>query len=66
MVPASIHIPDCSQGSVEVAEGGSSTVWQSMHKGVPVAIKVFRVYPTTDLDNLLSVSSLLARLHLHV
>ncbi|KAF9790526.1 kinase-like domain-containing protein [Thelephora terrestris] len=53
-IPASMHIPDCSQGSVEVAEGNSAIVWKSMHKGVCVAVKVFRVFLTSDLGNLLS------------
>ncbi|KAF9790531.1 kinase-like domain-containing protein [Thelephora terrestris] len=53
MLPTSIHFPDCSQGSVEVAYGGFATVWQSMHNGVRVAVKVFHVYMTSDLDKLL-------------
>ena len=55
----SMYIPDCSQGSVEAAYGGSATIWQSMYKGVRVAVKVIRMTLTSDMDDLLSVSLLL-------
>ena len=53
-----MHIPDCSQGSVEVAYGGSANIWKSMHNGRHVAIKAFRVH--NELDVILRVSALLA------
>ena len=60
-----MYIPDCSQGSVEAAYGGSATVWKSMHKGVCVAVKVFNTYLTSDMGDLISVSVLLVPLRLH-
>ena len=65
MIPTSIYIPDCSQGSVEAAYGGSATVWKSMHKGVCVAIKVFNTYLTSDMDDIISVSVLPVLLRSH-
>ena len=66
MIPMSMYIPDCSQGSVEAAYGGSATAWQSMHKGVCVAVKVFNIYLTSDMDDLLSVGVLLVPVRLYV
>ena len=51
-----MHIPDCSMGSVEVECGGYANVSQGTYKGRRVAIKVVRVYITSDLDIILSVS----------
>ena len=51
-------IPDCSHGSREVASGGYANVSQGMYEGRRVAIKVVRVYITSDLDLILSVSLL--------
>ena len=58
MIPKSMHIPDCSEGSVEVERGGFADVSQSTYQGRQVAIKVVRVYITSDLDVILSVSLL--------
>jgi len=54
-----MHIPDCLEGSMEVASGGYANVSQGTYKGRRVAIKVVRVYITSDLDLILSVSLLL-------
>jgi len=51
-----MYIPDCSEGSVEVESGGFADVSRSMYEGCQVAIKVVRVYVTSDLDAILSVS----------
>jgi len=56
MMPKSMHIPDCSEGSMEVASGGYANVSQGTYEGRRVAIKVVRVYITSDLDLILSVS----------
>ena len=66
MIPTSMCIPDCSRDSVEVAWGGSATVWQSMYKGVRVAVKVIRLTLSSDLDEILSVSLLFAPSHPYV
>jgi hypothetical protein len=54
-----MHIPDCSKGSVEVERGGFADVSQGTYQGRLVAIKVVRVYITSDLDAILSVSLIL-------
>ena len=51
-----MHIPDCSEGSVEVERGGFANVSQGTYKGHRVAIKVVRVCLMDDLDVILSVS----------
>ena len=51
-----MHIPDCSEGSVEVEFGGFVNVSQSAYQGRRVALKVVRVYITSDLEVILSVS----------
>ena len=53
-----MHIPDCSKGAVEVERGGFANVSQGTYRGRRVAIKVVRVYITSDLDVILSVSLL--------
>jgi len=54
-----MHIPDCSKDSVEVESGGYANVLQSTYKGHRVAVKVVRMYLTSNLDVILSVSLLL-------
>jgi len=53
-----MYIPDCSEGSAEVASGGYHDILQGVYNGRRVAIKVVRVYITSDLDVILSVSVL--------
>ena len=64
MIPKSMHIPDCSKGAVERERGGFADVSQGTYKGRRVAIKVVRVYITSDLDAILSVSLRPASSHL--
>ena len=58
IIPKKMHFPDCLDGSVEVECGGFANVSQSTYKGRRVAVKVVRVYITSDLDIILSVSLL--------
>jgi hypothetical protein len=53
-----MYIPDCSEGSVEVEHGGFADVLRGTYQGRQVAIKVVRMYTTSDLDVILSVSFL--------
>jgi len=64
VIPKSMYVPDCSEGSVEVECGGFANVSQSTYEGRRVAVKVVRVYITSDLDHILSVSPLSAPPHL--
>ena len=56
LIPTSMHIPDCSEDSLEVESGGFANISQGMYEGLQVAIKVVRVYITSDLDLIRSVS----------
>jgi len=62
VIPTSMHIPDCSEGSVEVESGGFADVFQGTYEGRRVAIKVVRAYVTSDLNVIRSVSALLTTL----
>jgi len=53
-----MRVPDCSEGSIEVTSGGCANVSQGVYEGRRVAIKVVRVYITSDLDVIISVSPL--------
>ena len=59
VIPTSMHVPDCSENSVQVESGGFADVSQGMYEGRQVAIKVVRAYITSDLDLIRSVSVLL-------
>ena len=58
-----MHIPDCSKDAVEVESGGYANVSRSTYEGRQVAIKVVRVYLTSDLEIILSVGFPLMSLH---
>jgi len=55
-IPKSMHIPDYSKDSVEMECGDCANVSRGTYGGRRVAIKVVRVYTTSDLDVILSVS----------
>jgi hypothetical protein len=59
MIPKSMHILDCSEGAMEVARGGFSSISQGTYQGRRVAIKVVHVSITSDLNVILSVSPIL-------
>ena len=63
VIPKLMLIPDCSEDSVEVECGGFSNVSQSTYRGRQVAVKVVRMYVTSDLDVILGVSNLLMPSH---
>jgi len=56
VIPTSMHIPDCSEDSVEIESGGFLNVSRGMHEGRQVAIRVVRAYVTSDLDVIRGVS----------
>jgi len=58
MIPQSMQIPDCSEESVEVECGGFANVSRGTYEGRQVAIKVVRMYLTSDLDTIRGVSVL--------
>jgi len=58
VIPRSMHIPDCLEGSVEVECGGFANISRGTYEGRRIAIKVVRVYVSSDLDTIRSVSVL--------
>ena len=58
MIPKAMQMPDCSEGSVEIECGGFANVWRGTYQGRRVAVKVVRVYITSDLDTIFRVSLL--------
>jgi len=58
VIPKSMHVPDCSEGSVEIECGGFANVSQSTYEGCRVAVKVVCMYVTSDAGLILSVSLL--------
>ena len=64
VLPTSMRSPDCSEGSEEVEYGGFADVSRGTYEGRRVAIKVVRMYVTSDLDAIYSVSLLFTVSHL--
>ena len=58
VIPTSMHIPDCSENSVEAESGGFADVSRATYNGRQVAIKVVRAYDSENLDEVRSVSGL--------
>ena len=57
MVPKSMHTSDCLSGElVEEYGGGHATVFRGRHKGRPVAVKIVRLYLTSNFDKCFSVN----------
>ena len=56
VIPGSMRLPDCSEGSVEVEDGGYADVSLGTYEGRQVAIKAVRTYVTSDFDVIRSVS----------
>jgi len=53
-----MHMVNCLQGElVEECDGGYATVFRGKHKGRAVAIKILRLYLTSDLDKCFRVST---------
>jgi len=51
-----MHIIDCLNGELtEKDYGGHADIFQAIHKGRQVAVKIVRLYLTSDFDKCLSV-----------
>ena len=51
-----MHMANCLNGElIEEYDGGHASVFRDKHEGCPVAIKVVRLYLTSDFDKCLSV-----------
>jgi len=59
MIPKSMHMTNCLNGElIEEYDGGHASVFRDKHEGCPVAIKIVRLYLTSDFDKSLSVKIL--------
>ena len=57
MVPKSMLAGEHLNGElIEEYEGGHATIYRGVHEGRPVAVKVMRVYATSDSDKCCSVN----------
>ena len=56
LLPTVLQIPDCrSPASVALYRGGFGDVWKGEHYGREVAVKVLRIYSTSDLQRIIGV-----------
>jgi hypothetical protein len=59
LLPKSLQIPLCyDRLDVPRYRGGYADVWMGKHQGLQVAVKVLRVYSTSDFDKLINVGCL--------
>ena len=57
MIPKSMHATNCLNGNlIEECHGGYANIFRGEHKGRPVAVKILRLYLTSDVDKRFSVS----------
>lgn len=56
IIPTSMHIPDCLKDSVEVDYGGQANISKGMYEGRQVAVKAVRIYVTSNMNVIQSVS----------
>ena len=50
LIPRSIQIPLCyNRAEAPLYQGGFAEVWKGKHEGIQVAVKVLKVFPTSDL-----------------
>ena len=57
LLPRSLQIPHCYDRSEDALySGGYSDVWMGEHQDRKVAVKVLRIYTTSNLDKIVSVS----------
>ena len=57
LLPRSLQIPPChNRSDTPLYRGGFADVWKGEHKGRNVAIKVLRIYSTSDVDKIRFVS----------
>ena len=53
LLPRSLQIPLCYDRSGEaLCNGGTADVWMGEHQGIKVAVKVLRVFSTSDIEKI--------------
>ena len=58
LLPRSVQIPLCfNQLGAPLYRGGYADVWKSQYDGRDVAVKVLRIYSTSDYEKMASVGS---------
>ena len=56
LIPRSIQIPLCyNRTGAPRYQGGFAEVWKGEHEGVEVAVKVLKVFMTSDLTKIMRV-----------
>jgi hypothetical protein len=56
LLPKSLKIPLCyDRSDTPLYHGGYADVWKGEHEGLKVAVKVLRVYSTSDFEKITSV-----------
>ena len=64
LLPKSIQIPLCyDRSGFPKYRGGYADVWLGKHQGLQVAMKVLRVYSTSDFDKIIKASYLCSTLN---
>ena len=59
LLPKSLQIPLCyNQSGFPKYRGGYADVWMGEHQGLQVAVKVLRVYSTSDFNKIINVGCL--------
>ena len=59
VLPKSFQIPLCyNRSGFPKYRGGYADVWLGEHQGLKVAVKVLRIYSTSDFDKIINVSYL--------
>ena len=58
LIPRSMQIPLChNRTDAPLYRGGYADVWKGRHEGRDVAVKVLRIYSTSDFGKITSVGS---------
>ncbi|KAF9646874.1 kinase-like protein [Thelephora ganbajun] len=54
LLPRSVQIPLCfNQADIPLYEGGFANVWKGQHQGREAAVKVLKVYETSDFEKIM-------------
>lgn len=66
LIPRALRIPICyDRNDHPLYKGGCVDVWKGEHCGQDVAVKVLRIYSTSDIRNVVDVSSGLCFVSMH-
>lgn len=67
LLPRSVQIPLCyDRTDAPLYHGGFAEVWKGEHQGHEVAVKVIKIYKTSDLVKIKRVSSVFRRVRVYL